>query len=167
MHHKTTTNEQKLNLTENHFLLFSFHLTYFPVAIKIDASAGILMFVTLSCHHKCTFAKRFKDLPELWNALWSIFSLSLLTLRKRNFLLSVLVWCLSCAQLCSLGAEIFKTPSGDSTFLARIGHKNTFRPIWCFQPLCFILSYLSTQLAMARVSQKAQIQQSTLAYGCI
>lgn len=72
------------------------------------------------------FTKRFKDLLQLWIALWSIFSL--LTLRQSNFVCSRPVWCLCCALLWNLWAEIFKRPSGDSTFLARIDHKNTLDP---------------------------------------
>lgn len=43
---QTTKNEEKLNLRENYFLLFSFYLTYFPVAVKMDVPGGISMFVT-------------------------------------------------------------------------------------------------------------------------
>lgn len=32
---QTTKNKEKLNLTENYFLLFSFHLTYFPWQSKL------------------------------------------------------------------------------------------------------------------------------------
>lgn len=57
---QTTKNGEKQNWKEIYLLLFIFHLTYFPVAVEIDASGGISVFVTrcIYCHQKCAFTKR-------------------------------------------------------------------------------------------------------------
>lgn len=143
---QTTKNEEKLNLTENYFLLFSFHLTYFPVAVEIDVSGGISMFVTIFCCRKCTFKKRFKGPPELWITLWTIFSLSLLTVRQKFSLVQAGSMPLLCPAVQSLSWNFQEAQWGFHIFLAKIGHKNTFVP-FDVSSLCVFHSLLSQHAA--------------------
>lgn len=65
MHHKTNNQERGKAKLKRKCISFYLYFTYFPVAVEIDASGGISVFVSnanctrcIYCHQKCTFTKR-------------------------------------------------------------------------------------------------------------